>query len=227
MSNPWMKFYPTDWRADPGLRISSLPARGLWIECLCIMHEAEPYGHLVLNGNPVTEAQLAVLTGSIESTVRELLSELETNAVFSRNRHGVIYSRRMTNDYKKSKVGEKSVKKRWKSENSDTSQDADIKKKKSAPNRSPNRLPITKKPEARSQNKEKPPKENHWWAGEVIKLNRRDYEAWLERFPGNDDQFTEWLIGRDRWYQDQNPSIRKNWFFATSEAIGKLSSEAA
>ena len=40
---PWMKFYPRDWRGDQALRAVSIAARGLWLECLCIMHEARPY----------------------------------------------------------------------------------------------------------------------------------------------------------------------------------------
>ena len=42
---PWLKFYPRDWRGDQALRLVSLHARGLWIELLCVMHEATPYGH--------------------------------------------------------------------------------------------------------------------------------------------------------------------------------------
>jgi len=48
--NPWMKFYPADWRSDPMLRLCSLAARGLWAEMICLMHEAEPYGSLLVNG---------------------------------------------------------------------------------------------------------------------------------------------------------------------------------
>jgi hypothetical protein len=110
MSNPWMKFYPSDWRADQTLRICSLAARGLWIECMCIMHEAEPYGHLAIKGKPVTNAQLAILSGTDPATVATLLTELEEAGVFSKNRVGVIYSRRMTRDEKKRKDGEKSAK---------------------------------------------------------------------------------------------------------------------
>jgi len=58
MSAPWMKFYPRDWRGDQALRAVSIAARGLWMECLCIMHEAKPYGHLVLNGQPVGDDAL-------------------------------------------------------------------------------------------------------------------------------------------------------------------------
>lgn len=97
---PWMKFYPSDWRADPRLRVVSLAARGLWIECMCIMHEAEPYGHLIIDERPVTEAQLAALTGTSEEEVAALLNELESAGVYSRNRRRVIYSRRMTRDEK-------------------------------------------------------------------------------------------------------------------------------
>ena len=61
MKRPWFKFYPSDWRADQALRSCSVAARGLWIECMCIMHEADPYGHLVVNGRPVTDTLLARL----------------------------------------------------------------------------------------------------------------------------------------------------------------------
>lgn len=53
MSHPWMKFYPADWRADPGLRMcSGCCARGMWMEMLCLMHEAMPRGFLKLAGAP-------------------------------------------------------------------------------------------------------------------------------------------------------------------------------
>lgn len=108
--NPWMKFYPADWRADPQLRMCSLAARGLWVEMLCLMHEAEPYGHLTVNGRPVTDAQLAVLCGLPPVELGALLTELEEAGVFSRARNRVIYSRRMTRDEKRRKDGEKSAK---------------------------------------------------------------------------------------------------------------------
>jgi hypothetical protein len=56
--NPWMKFYPADWRSDPMLRLCSLAARGLWAEMICLMHEAEPYGSLLVNGNPQVKGQV-------------------------------------------------------------------------------------------------------------------------------------------------------------------------
>jgi hypothetical protein len=103
-ANPWMKFYPSDWRSDPKLRMCSIAARGLWMELICIMHEADPYGHLLINRKPPSDTQLGALTGADSITVRTLLSELEAVGVFSRNRAGVIYSRRMVADEKKART---------------------------------------------------------------------------------------------------------------------------
>jgi len=65
------------------------------------MHFAQPYGHLVVNGNPVTETQLGLLTGTPQDQISALLAELENSGVLSKTRAGVIYSRRMTRDAKK------------------------------------------------------------------------------------------------------------------------------
>ena len=97
MSSPWMKFYPTDWRADPALRMCSLGARGLWMEMLCLMHEAEPYGHLVVKGVAITQRQLAALSGCSLREVSMRISELESSSVFD-VLDGVIISRRMVRD---------------------------------------------------------------------------------------------------------------------------------
>lgn len=54
MKRPAFQFYPGDWQRDAALRSCSVPARGLLIEMICIMHDAEPYGHLRVNGKPIT-----------------------------------------------------------------------------------------------------------------------------------------------------------------------------
>lgn len=107
MSNPWMKFYTSDWRSDPALRMCSLAARGLWIEMICVMHEAKPYGHLLINGHSLTDAQLAVQLGAPPDQITALLGELEMAGVFSRTRAGVIYSRKMASWAKKSATARK------------------------------------------------------------------------------------------------------------------------
>jgi hypothetical protein len=101
MSNPWMKFYPSDWRADPALRVCSIGARGLWMEMLCLMHEATPRGFLVVNGKPVSDKQLAGLAGAAPKETARYVAELEDAGVFSRDGHGTIYSRRIRRDDEK------------------------------------------------------------------------------------------------------------------------------
>ena len=102
-ATPWMKFYPSDWRADPALRMCGLAARGLWMEMLALMHEATPRGSLIVNGKPVTSPMLASLTGATISEVETLTAQLEENGVFSRKKNGVIFSRRIERDENKAR----------------------------------------------------------------------------------------------------------------------------
>jgi hypothetical protein len=97
---PWFKFYPADWRAEPALRMVSMEARGLWIECMCLMHEAEPYGHLIVRGATLETAQLATIVGASEQSVRACLHQLEQAGVLSVKPDGTLYCRRMVRDAK-------------------------------------------------------------------------------------------------------------------------------
>lgn len=99
MCNPWMKFYPSDWRSDTALQTCSLAARGLWMEMLCIMHEAA--GELVINGRAVTAKQLASLCGVHLTVVKTALKQLQNAQIFSINEDGLIYSRRIKRDIEK------------------------------------------------------------------------------------------------------------------------------
>jgi hypothetical protein len=98
VKRPAFQFYPSDWLRDPALRSCSLAARGLWTDLLCYMHEGTPYGHLALNGEPITDAQAARMVGTTVATYRKLLQELEASGVSSRDATNVLYSRRMVRD---------------------------------------------------------------------------------------------------------------------------------
>lgn len=95
---PWMKWYPSDWRSEPALRMVSRSARSLWVDMLGLMHEAEPYGELRLNGKALKPAGLAALLGDRVSDVSRWLLELEVAGVFSRREDGTVFSRRMERD---------------------------------------------------------------------------------------------------------------------------------
>lgn len=94
---PFMKFYPGDWLQSADLRLASLAARGLWIELLCHMHQANPRGYLLISGNSPTVAQIARMCGSAPEEVENLLSELDQLGVLSRE-NGVIVNRRMARE---------------------------------------------------------------------------------------------------------------------------------
>ena len=44
---PYFQFYPGDWSKDPQLRMASPSSRGIWIDCICAMWEAEERGILI------------------------------------------------------------------------------------------------------------------------------------------------------------------------------------
>ena len=103
MNEPWMKFFTGDYFRDPGVRSVSLAARGLWMDMLCLMHQNARKGYLQHpSGLPVTPVQLARMAGGGVDEVAGLLQELENSGVFSRTKDGVIYSRRMDRDARKS-----------------------------------------------------------------------------------------------------------------------------
>ena len=95
---PWSKFFWNDWRGDPKLRVCSLGARGLWMDLLAVMHEAEPYGHLLVNGIVPTAKMLAQAVGSTAGEVNRLMGELLAAGVPSVNGDRIWFSRRMVRD---------------------------------------------------------------------------------------------------------------------------------
>lgn len=143
-----MKFYPRDWRGDQALRAVSMAARGLWMECLCIMHEAKPYGHLLINGVVVEDDVLARMVGASVDDVSALMAELRKAGVLSVTRAGVVFSRRMVKDNGRAQKGAKAARKRW-------SQGADNTEENHRPNGYPNGTPITHMPEGRDNISEK------------------------------------------------------------------------
>ena len=98
---PWLKFYASDWRSDQAVHSCSLAARGLWIDMLCLMFEAD--GSLRINNKPIGSKQLAQLVGVTQKECDALLNELSEFGVFSVDGDGAIYSRRMRRDITKAK----------------------------------------------------------------------------------------------------------------------------
>jgi hypothetical protein len=98
MKSPAFQFYCGDWLRAAELRMCSIAARGLWIDMIAFMHQAQPYGHLIFAGQPVSEVQLARMVGESTKATAKLLQELKGAGVYSVDDNGVIYCRRMVRD---------------------------------------------------------------------------------------------------------------------------------
>jgi hypothetical protein len=98
MTQPWMKFFGSDWCGDQGLRSCSLAARGLWLEMLLVMDRSEPRGSLLLNGKQIDARRLASIVGADKRDVETFFRELDEAGVFSRDTDGTVFSRKMRRD---------------------------------------------------------------------------------------------------------------------------------
>ena len=110
MSLPWSKFFWSDWESDPALKLCSLSAQGLWMRMLCIAAVHVPTGYVAINGRGLGVTDIARLAGVTETEARDLIGELDRNGVFSRDRKGTIYSRRLVRDAKKAEIARKNGK---------------------------------------------------------------------------------------------------------------------
>lgn len=110
MGQPYIRFFGTDWRSDPDLRLCSAASRGVWIDLISLMMESAEFGHLLVKHKvkqevkhrSPTDEEIAVLTSTPVAVVREAIAELEEHGVFSRTEDGVIFSRRMVRDQQQS-----------------------------------------------------------------------------------------------------------------------------
>lgn len=211
MKQPWLKFYPSDWRSDAALRMCSMAARGLWMEMLGLMHHAEPYGHLVVNGSALDPKQLSQLAGCGLRECVNLLAELESCGVFSRTSEGIIYSRKMKRDF------ERSLKDK---ENGARGGNPILKG-------GVNPEDKAQKLEARSQSLDKKedaslrsatPVKKYAFESGIIKLNDKTLSSWSDAFSYLDLKAE--LIALSEWAEEQ-----PNWFHAVKGALGKRNRE--
>lgn len=94
-------FFWNDWQGDPLLRACSHSAQGVWMRLLCIAAESKKKGYVLLNGKAPDVLELVpVIGGTLESVTGDI-AELEKWGVFSRDRNGIIYCRKMVRDAKK------------------------------------------------------------------------------------------------------------------------------
>jgi hypothetical protein len=84
MKLPAFQFYPGDWRKDPAVQSLDYTERGIWVELLCLMHESNQPGKLMIGGQPYPEDRLARLLGLSPEVMSKVISTLITLGVASR-----------------------------------------------------------------------------------------------------------------------------------------------
>lgn len=72
---------------------------------MTLMHEATPYGHLLINGKAPSVSELAGQVGRPVREVRAAVEELKANNVYSVTDAGVVFSRRMCRTAERSAIG--------------------------------------------------------------------------------------------------------------------------
>ena len=235
---PWMKFYPSDWRAEPRLRNCGLASRGLWMEMLALMHESGRYGYLLVNDKAPADRQLAIQAGATIEEVSAAIAELESEGVFSRDRHGTIYSRRMIRDEKRAihaqKIGKKGGNPTLGKRKGNSAQDNPT------DNQRDNGGVKAKMPEARDQSPESAtstitpnikhgdgadaPSGTYAFFGRTIRLKPNDLERWRRTFHSIADLDAE-LSAIDAWFEGQDEAKRKQWFHVTAGSLNRKHQE--
>jgi len=231
-STVWSKFYWSDWANEPGLRLCTLGAQGLWMRMLCVAAEADPTGYVLVNGRALTASDLAQLTGAAEPEVSAHISELERNGVFSRDRRDRIYSRRMVRDARRRARAR---------ENGKLGGNPSLRKDEEKVES--DNLPLkaqdnTQEPYARSQEPERKkvggadapdpgnviPIKTYAFQGAIIRLKQADFDRWKRTYWAIPD-FVAALETADAYYA-QNPPKDGKWFFQVSRWLQREHEEA-
>lgn len=231
---PFGKFFWSDYASDPALKICSFAAQGLWMRMLCIAAEHDPVGYVAVNGKGLDAGTIARASGGASDEVSALLSELESNGVFSRDRRGWIYSRRMIRDAKKARNAR---------ENGKKGGNPSLGKKTgnhTRDNLSDNGRDKPHIPETRDQRPESTtstithnikqgdgadaPNGTYAFFGRTVRLKPNDLERWRRTFHTIHDLDAE-LSAIDAWFEGQDDTKRKQWFHVTAGSLNRKHQE--
>ncbi len=107
---PYVKWFPSDWRGDHKLQRCAPMTRYVWFEMCMTMHDCEPYGHFAENGERFPVKEFADMLRMDVKDVRNAMRELRDKGVASVSEDGIFYSRRMVRTKTKSDLGKETGK---------------------------------------------------------------------------------------------------------------------
>lgn len=223
-----VRFFGNDWRSDARLRLCSAAARGVWIDLMSFMMEAQPFGSLLINGERPTIEQIAALTVTPVRIVKKGMEELERNGVYSVDPDGTIYSRRMRRDAQRAAEatlnGKKGGNPKLKGHDGPDDKPKDkgggyeggltpyVKPHGNTPNPTPSPIPKESVVDTGTAGGER-----YAFEGEVIKLNAADLENWRNAYHSIPDLVAE-LTTIDAKFRGKRPV---NWFSTCSAWLRK------
>lgn len=135
---PSFQFYPGDWLRDD-VSGCSLEAQGLWLRMMIVMHDAQVYGQMILNNEPMSVEFVAKKIGISPKKYSNLLQELEFAGVINRKENGVIFSGRMERDERARQQNRERQRKHYNKPNGEPN--ADLTANITATSRQPNAKP--------------------------------------------------------------------------------------
>lgn len=92
---PYMPFYPGDWKKDMGVQMLSFHDRQVWFEMMMLMHDSEERGVLIVGGVPLEAEEIARLIGLDKQIFLQAFEQIKKRGVCSIRDDGAIYSRSM------------------------------------------------------------------------------------------------------------------------------------
>lgn len=249
IDNPSTRIYWEDLHSEPGLKMCSLAARGLWTyHMLAIMAGAS--GYLAVEGRPITVKQLAALAGSPLAEVQHAYDELLQCNVFSVDRYGTPFNRRMVKAQKKAGSSRKNGQNGGRPKLLNTNGEVDNKTySEPTDNLTPNLKDdpragglqdfllqdFSLEPKNPSEEsgvvvdlfpaaEPEPPKKQYAFEGAVVRLNQRDLDQWKASYSRLD--LVAELQARDDWLRDEAVAVQKKWFQSTSSWLARRNQEA-
>jgi len=175
---PWSKFFWSDWESDERLYQCSLEAQALWMRMLCVCAKGDPYGYLAVAGHPLGAADVARRAGITTAKAEELMAELAQWGVYSQDRKGRIYSRRMVKDQKAARTAQKNGKRGGNPKLHASSQDA--RENETRDNHEDKGADKPQRPEARGQN---PPSRPPTTSSLTDQALADEFERWWQQVP--------------------------------------------
>lgn len=83
------------WMSDPFLRLCSPETRGLWIDILCLMHQSEERGFLMLKSEILSEQNLRKILNFPKKKFEFCMQELTHFEIIKKDEKGRLYSKSM------------------------------------------------------------------------------------------------------------------------------------